>query len=187
MISRAYDYIGPDALRGSQSERHHIQQPQDVKDWMAQTGQCPRYGMVVVTFIVDTGGQLWIADRHSEHVACAIGQPVLSAGEMTFAIEGKSVAVTEVSNQSLGYCPEPASWPAVSAALKGSGLSPPLYFTSAYTMRICEICKAKNIIKDDVYECGVCQSVLPIVWNFGRHMQSAQLDCGGGTITAGGV
>jgi len=160
-----YHYIGPNELSGSVSERHLIQNPQDVRDWISQTRQCPENGRAVATFIVDSAGQLWVADRHSEHVACAAGQSVLSAGEMTFAIEGKWVSVLEVTNQSLGYCPEPTSWPAVSAALEQSGLSHPSYFTNAYTMRLCEECGAKNIIKDGVYECGVCQCPLPADWN----------------------
>ena len=165
-MGRTYHYIGPHDLRGSISERRHIQQPQDVKDWIIQTAQQPEHCRIVATFIVDTSGQLWIADRRSEHVACAAGQSVLSAGEMTFVVEGKSVYVAEVSNQSLGYCPEPASWSAVAIALEGSGLPPPSFFTSAYTMRLCEVCGAKNIIKDEVFMCGVCQSVIAAEWNF---------------------
>lgn len=164
--SHNYYYIGPHDLLSSLSERHHIQGAQDVSGWISQTKQQPKNGMVVATFIVNTAGQLWVADRHSEHVACALGQPVLSAGEMTFALNGKQMSVVEVSNQSLGYCPEPSSWPAVAAALDKSALSHPSNFTSAYVIRRCEKCQSKNIIKDGVYECGVCQSLLPLEWNF---------------------
>src|SRR5437870_3719122 len=34
---------------------------------------------------------------------------------MFFLVEGDAVAAAEVTNQSTGYCPEPESWPAVSA------------------------------------------------------------------------
>ncbi|BDA71358.1 hypothetical protein CAL7716_055240 [Calothrix sp. PCC 7716] len=59
-----------------------------------------------MTVIIDVDEQLWIADRHSEHVQCARGQRVLSAGEITFTLASSNVLVSEVSNQSTGYCPE---------------------------------------------------------------------------------
>ena len=161
-----YHYIGPSGLRDSVSERRLIQKPSDVRDWVSQTQQRPQHGMIVATFIINVDGQLWIADRHSEHVACAAGQPVLSAGEMTFSTDGSEVSVVEVSNQSLGYCPEPSSWPAVAAALDNSALPRPPDFTNAYVIRRCEVCQAKNIVKDGLYECGVCGEPLPLEWNF---------------------
>lgn len=161
-----YHYIGPSGLRDSVSERRLIQKPSDVRDWVSQTQQWPQHGMIVATFIIDVDGQLWIADRHSEHVACAAGQLVLSAGEMTFAIDGSEVSVVEVSNQSLGYCPEPSSWPAIAEALDNSALPRPADFTSAYVIRRCETCQSKNIVKDGIYECGVCGDPLPHAWNF---------------------
>ncbi len=161
-----YRYVGPPELRGSVSERRRVQSPQDVKDWIAQTGQRPKHSAITATFVVDAAGQLWIADRRSEHVACAAGGPVQSAGEMTFSMDGKHISVTGVSNQSLGYCPEPSSWPAVAEALGRSGLPHPPSFTTAYIIRRCEACEAKNIVKDGIYECGVCQSRLPPEWNF---------------------
>jgi len=65
--------------------------------------------LLIVTFVIDQSGTLLVADRQSEHVACAGRQPVLSAGEMTFLVSGKVVEMAEVSNQSTGYCPEPES------------------------------------------------------------------------------
>ena len=161
-----YHYIGPSGLRDSVSERRLIQKPSDVQVWVIQTQQRLTNGTAVATFIIDAVGRLWIADRHSEHVACAAGQAVLSAGEMTFAIDGKQVSIAEVSNQSLGYCPEPSSWPAVAEALDRSGLPCPSDFTNAYVIRRCEVCQAKNIVKDGLYECGVCGEPLPLEWNF---------------------
>lgn len=166
IMDRIHHYIGPDELRQLSSERHSVTRSSDVLDWIARTKQTLEHGSVTATFIVDTGGQLWVADRRSEHVACAAGQPVLSAGEMTFDVEGSQVSVAAVSNQSLGYCPEPASWPAVAAALENSGLPAPEFFTSAYVLRQCESCGTKNIVKDGIFECGVCGSSLPRTWNF---------------------
>lgn len=167
-MDRRYHYIGPDELRGASSERQSISGPKDVLNWITSTQQTLEHGSVTATFIVDTGGRLWVADRHSEHVACAAGQPVLTAGEMTFDVEGRAVSVAAVSNQSLGYCPEPTSWPAVAAALENCGLPAPDFFTSAFTLRRCEACGTKNVVKDGVFECSVCGSILPDVWNFER-------------------
>jgi hypothetical protein len=71
-------------------------------------------GRVIATFVIDASGTLKVADRRSEHVLCAGGVPVRSAGEVTFAIQADRVAVVAVSNQSTGYCPEPESWNALS-------------------------------------------------------------------------
>ena len=164
-MARIYRYVGAEELRGFLSERQNVRQPQDVRDWIRRTGQSLERGNVTVTFIVDTLGSLWIADRHSEHIACAAGQSVFSAGEMTFGVTGDEIYITAVSNQSLGYCPEPESWPAVAAALESAGISAPPYFTDAFLIRVCENCGMKNIVKDGVYECGVCGNALPIAWN----------------------
>ncbi|MBW3622765.1 MAG: hypothetical protein KY468_05070 [Armatimonadetes bacterium] len=133
-------------MRQSQSSRF------DPEEWIA-------------TFIIDTEGQLWIADRNSEHVQCALGQDVLSAGEMTFGRERQKITVIEVTNQSTGYCPEPDSWESIQAALDRAGIDHPSEFTTAYSFRRCESCQTINLIKDDVYECAVCQSALPLAWN----------------------
>jgi hypothetical protein len=84
---------------------------------------------VTATFVVDEAGQLRVADRHAEHVACANGQPVRSAGEMTFVVVGSDVRVTAVSNESTGFCPEPASWPEIQRALDALGIAHPGGFT----------------------------------------------------------
>lgn len=90
------------------------------------------------TFVVDLTGTLRLAPRRSEHVACAGGEPVLSAGEITFrrGRDGRWEA-TEVSNQSTGYCPDTASWPAVAAALDRAGLAHPGGFTDVFVFRHC--------------------------------------------------
>jgi hypothetical protein len=114
---------------------------------------------VVVTFIIDPSGQLWINDRRSEHVLCAGGGDVLSAGEMTFSLRPK-LEVVEVSNQSTGYCPEPDSWPAVENVLTRLGIPHPKDFTLICIFRRCEACHTLNLVKDDWFECAVCQSPL---------------------------
>ncbi len=118
-----------------------------------------------VTFIVDTDGLLWIADRHSEHVACARGGDVLSAGEMTFGNEDGKVAVVEVTNQSTGYCPEPGSWPAVAVALDRAGIQHPNGFTQSFLFRRCDSCGQTNIVKEGDFTCAVCGTELNQEWN----------------------
>lgn len=53
-----------------------------------------------VTFVIDLDGKLRLADRNSEHVACAGGGPVLAAGEMTFLADGPDLEVVDVNNNS---------------------------------------------------------------------------------------
>src|SRR5262245_48285981 len=103
-MRRPYRYVGPQALRVAAAPwpaRAEIRQPNDFSRWLAAT-QPPRarQSTIIVTFIVDLAGHLWVADRHSEHVACAAGQDVLAAGEMTFKMSTGTLTVTEATNQS---------------------------------------------------------------------------------------
>lgn len=150
-------------------ERICIRHTQDVILWVKVTGQeWDRDHSIIATFIIDIEGKLWIADRHSEHVQCAQGSDVLSAGEITFTVEIQGIAVSAITNQSTGYCPEPESWLSVAAALDNAGIPYPPGFTAAFLFRRCEACGMTNIIKEDVFECGVCQSELPTIWNYRR-------------------
>jgi hypothetical protein len=147
--------------------RARIASAEDVRRWVQDTGQALEgEGHVTATFVVAEDGWLWLADRRSEHVVCARGEPVLSAGEITFAIDREAVRVVEVSNQSTGYCPEPESWPAVAAALERAGLVTPAGFSLALLFRRCTRCGARNIVKDGCFECCVCGAELPREWNF---------------------
>ena len=164
---RTYRYVGPQRI----AERIRPEQagvpigsPRDVRAWVGNTAQVPSGGLVIATFVVDAAGILLVADRRSEHVACAGGRPVRSAGEVTFAV-GRSVAVAGVSNQSTGYCPEPASWPAVAAALAAAGLEPPAAFALACEFRRCVACGTLTLVKDGVFECAVCGAHLPAAYN----------------------
>jgi len=73
--------------------------------------------------------------------------------------------VTEVSNQSAGYCPDPASWPAVSDALDRAGLEHPGRFTHPVVFRRCPRCQERNLVKDDYFACVICGAELPRTWN----------------------
>ncbi|MFE0103495.1 hypothetical protein [Streptomyces sp. NPDC059009] len=117
------------------------------------------------TFVVGLDGALRLAPRRSEHVACAGGADVLSAGEMSFRADGARWRVDEVSNQSTGYCPDTASWPAVAAALGQVGLGHPDFFTHEVVFRRCPACRERNIVREDHYVCVFCDADLPGEWN----------------------
>jgi hypothetical protein len=164
---KMYRYIGPKRIAdriGPEPAGVPVRSPDDVRRWVRDAAQGLVAGSVIATFVVDTFGVLRIADRRSEHVACAGGQPVRSAGEITFAVEA-TVEVVVVSNQSTGYCPEPQSWPAVAAALSAAGLEPPPGFIPACVFRRCPACGNINVVKDDLFECGVCAAELPAAYN----------------------
>jgi hypothetical protein len=164
---RLYQYVGPREIAdraGTQSRGMLIRSADDIWTWIESTKQELLNGQVIGTFIVDQSGMLRIADRRSEHVACAGGEPVQSAGEITFAV-GKSIDVAEVSNQSTGYCPEPRSWSAVAAALTRAGLTPPDGFTLACEFRRCTKCDGITLVKNGVLRCGICDAALPATYN----------------------
>jgi hypothetical protein len=117
------------------------------------------------TYIVDTKHRLWLADRHSEHVACARGQAVLAAGEMAWIVNRAKVEIVEVTNQSTGYCPTPESWRIVSTVLEQIGIVFPQTWTQAFLFRRC-VCGQINIVKNAVFECAVCGKELSPDWNF---------------------
>lgn len=167
-VHTLYHYVGPEHLKqliNSDPERVAVRSPQDVRTWMQLTGQTvARSRAVTATYIVDRNGSLYIGDRHMEHVACALGQPVLAAGEITFALHGVT-EVTAVTNQSTGYCPEPSSWPHVARSLQGAGLNAPAHFSHAFQFRICERCDSINLIKEEDFQCARCEQPLSRDWN----------------------
>lgn len=144
-------------------EGHLIGSPDDFAAWLATCGG----GELAepFTFVVGLDGILRVAPRRSEHVACAAGAPVLSAGEITFSREQGRWRVSEVSSQSAGYCPDPASWPAVSDALDRAGLEHPGCFTHPVVFRRCPRCQERNLVKDNYFACVICGAELPRAWN----------------------
>ncbi len=157
---RTYSYVGPLEIRdqGTGVGGREIRTATDLVPWA--------HGEPM-TYVVDVRGVLRVADRHSEHVACAEGGAVLSAGELAAVRTKGGVRVVEVSNQSTGYCPEPESWPAVAAALDAAGVAHPGRFTYEATFRRCPACGERNLVKDAWFECAVCGGPLPQTWNFG--------------------
>jgi hypothetical protein len=166
-VARAYRYIGPQhvlaAVRPSRQGRP-IGSYRDLETWLSARGADEL--AAPFTFVVDLAGLLRLAPRRSEHVACAGGAPVLSAGEIAFARDGDRWIVSEVSNQSTGYCPQPESWPAVGAALDRAGMSHSGDFTVPVVFRRCPGCGERNLVKDGDFVCAMCDAALPREWNF---------------------
>jgi hypothetical protein len=128
---RAYRYVGPPEVRAAaepMAAGRLIRTPGDLGAWLS--GCDSNDAVEPFTFVIDPSGILRLAPRRSEHVTCAGGGPVLSAGEMTFGQGPDGWEVTEAANLSTGYCPEASSWPAVARALDRTGLAHPGRFTA---------------------------------------------------------
>jgi hypothetical protein len=157
---RRYAYVGPEAIRravAGHARGGEIRTADDLE---------PLANGEPLTFVVDLEGALRVADRRSEHVACAGGGEVLSAGELTAIVRRGRCDVVEVSNQSTGYCPEPESWPAVAAALDRARIGHPGRFTFEATFRRCPACGERNLVKDSWFVCANCDGALPSTYNF---------------------
>ncbi|MFG2732531.1 hypothetical protein [Streptomyces canus] len=113
------------------------------------------------TSVVGLDGTLRLAPRRSEHVACAGGAMVLSAGEIGLVHEADRWAVSEVSNQSTGYCPDVTSWSEAARALDDAGLERPSGFTREAVFRRCPGCQEHNIVREDDFVCVFCGDDLP--------------------------
>jgi hypothetical protein len=163
---RAYRYVGPHhviAAVQSADSAVAIRTAADFADWA--TAQTTEDLGEPFTFVIGTDGVLRLAPRRSEHVACASGGRVLSAGEISFSTEAGRWAVNEVSNQSTGYCPDVTSWPAVAQALDQAHLDHPDYFTHAVVFRRCPTCQEHNIVREGHFVCVFCNADLPQRWN----------------------
>lgn len=158
MDPRRYAYVGPEAIR----ERHAGDAPGTPIRSAAELARLTT-STIVLTYVVTLDGVLRVADRRSEHVACAGGGPVLAAGELTATHAG---AVIEASNQSTGYCPEPSCWTALRDALERAGIEHPGQLTREFVFRRCPACHERNLVKDGWFECSLCGAELPERWNF---------------------
>jgi len=164
MAARLYAYVGSATIRATASPTGiPIHSAAQLHTWVSQQEHAVA-GMVPATFVIDPAGRLLLAARHSEHVACAGGQPVQTAGEMFFCL--RPLRLAEVTNQSTGYCPEPESWLAVAAALDALPLPHPGRFSHALAFRRCDVCCQTNIIKDGWQYCACCDAALSKTWNF---------------------
>lgn len=118
-----------------------------------------------MTYVVDLQGRLRLADRSSEHVACAGGADMLAAGEIAFEEAGDGWRASYSSNQSTGFCPEPSCWEALADALDTIGVAHEGRFTNEMIFRRCDECGERNLVKDHDYHCYVCGAELSEHWN----------------------
>lgn len=168
-MSRQYQYVGPAEIAKRVVQGGGGFVVDSMNSLRSSLGLIDGYSSgepFVVTFVIGLDGRLRIADRRSEHVKCANGEPVLSAGEMTLICDASEFIVERVTNQSTGYCPEPESWQAVVDAIVLISNDYPESFDPAFLFRKCPSCSQINIVKDEWYFCEVCQSPLPTEWNF---------------------
>ncbi|WP_330302009.1 MULTISPECIES: hypothetical protein [unclassified Streptomyces] len=163
---RSYRYVGPVELKAAVrpgSGGCRISSVADFGSWVAERSAAEL--AEPFTFVVGTDGVLRLAPRRSEHVACAGGAMVLSAGEICFLREAGRWAVGDVSNHSTGYCPDVSSWSAVARALDDVELGRPSGFTHEVVFRRCPDCQERNIVREDDFVCVFCGSDLPEAWN----------------------
>ncbi|MFE4449266.1 hypothetical protein [Streptomyces sp. NPDC056796] len=163
---RSYRYVGPGELETAVrpgSGGHRIGSAADFGSWIDDRSAAEL--AEPFTFVIGTDGVLRLAPRRSEHVACAGGDRVLSAGEISFARESGRWTVGEVSNQSTGYCPDVTSWPAVAGALDDAEIGRPSGFTYGVVFRRCPRCQEHNIVREDDFVCVFCGGDLPEAWN----------------------
>ncbi|AGS69413.1 hypothetical protein HGI09_44510 [Streptomyces collinus] len=165
MVSESYRYVGPPELKAVvRPDRGgcRISSAEEFASWVERSAT--ELGEPF-TFVVDLDCVLHLAPRRSEHVACAGGEAVLGAGEISFTCEAGRWGVGDVSNQSTGYCPDVGSWAAVAEALDRAGLSRPPGFTHEVVFRRCPGCQQHNIVREDDFFCVFCGSDLPETWN----------------------
>ncbi|WP_375561457.1 hypothetical protein ACE193_02565 [Bernardetia sp. OM2101] len=167
-----YSYVGSQEIFDSINLDfigYKIFKSDDILNWIETTSQELINASVIATFIINENHELVINDRHSEHVLCAGGKKVVSAGEITFFFEEKDkISINEISNQSTGYCPEPKSWKYVNEVLSKLGIEYPNYFTLDFDFRLCTNCQTINLIKEQVFECQMCGNELNLEWNFDK-------------------
>ncbi|MFI1400975.1 hypothetical protein [Streptomyces sp. NPDC020681] len=166
MPGLGYRYVGPEDLRAlirTGGEGESVRSQADFDEWASR--RTAEELAEPFTFVVDTAGALRLAPRRSEHVVCAGGEMVLSAGEISFQVESGRWAVMEVSNQSTGYCPDISSWQAVAEALDRAGVGRPSGFTHEVVFRRCLSCRQISIVREADFVCVFCDEVLSQEWN----------------------
>ncbi|MFI6703539.1 hypothetical protein ACIBJC_32100 [Streptomyces sp. NPDC050509] len=163
---RSYRYVGPEELKAAVRPGdggRRISSASDFGGWIVEQSAADL--AEPFTFVVGMDGVLRPAPRRSEHVACAGGELVLSAGEIRFMREPDRWTVSEVSNQSTGYCPDVSSWAEAARALDAGELGRPSGFTHEVVFRRCPDCQEHNIVREDDFVCVFCGSDLPAAWN----------------------
>jgi hypothetical protein len=129
---RKYEYVGDGAEAAATTPPgKQIMRRRDLNEFLADRTDEAEEPFTYV--VVD--GLLRVSPRRSEHVACAGHGPVEAAGEISFDQDDERLwRVSEVSNQSAGYCPESSCFDAVEDALWLPGIEHPGGFTSAFEL-----------------------------------------------------
>lgn len=157
-----FPYVGPESIRQSAATAPPGTPIHTLAEFLAWVKVADWHGpLLPATYTITPPGELRLAARHSEHVACAGGLPVLAAGELF--TDGSEVV--EITNQSTGYCPSAESWAALTQTLQCIGVEHPRSFTRLMEFRRCESCGEIQIVKDDVLECLFCSHPLPERYN----------------------
>lgn len=159
---RTYPYVGPaeiSARVGTGPAGFLVAGIDDLEGYLSE--QSTAEAREPFTFVVTERLRMLLAPRRTEHVMCAAGALVASAGEVSFRRTTRGWSVVEISNQSTGYCPQPESWAAVEQALDGIGISHPGGFTDSLVFRICAPCGNINVVREGHFVCAVCDQDLP--------------------------
>ncbi|MFK7906093.1 MAG: hypothetical protein AB8B69_13255 [Chitinophagales bacterium] len=177
---REYEYIGPKEILKrveAKFEGKIIETSEEILDWILESSSSPKFGdSIICTFIINLAGELVIADRHSEHVQCAFGKNVRSAGEIGFLVGRKNqIDIDSITNQSTGYCPSSESWYEVEKALKRiRGLNAPEGFDPQFVFSYCPNCETRQIVKDGFYFCPKCEQPLLSEYEFQAKRKSLE-------------
>ena len=168
-MTRLFKYVGPPEIR--EAVLNHpagtpLAKPSDLETWLEAVHHPRPATPYVATYTIGIDRLFRVADRHSEHVACAGGGPVVGAGEVGFAFEAGCLIVSDISNQSTGFCPDLDSWDQVRQTLDDIPLPHPGGFTAAFVFRLCPKCGERNLVKEDWFYCALCDADLPGRWNF---------------------
>ena len=162
--SRLYQYVGSSAFIPAPDQfppRLRLDDLDELKSWMVENrDQIDLEECIPATYIVDDVGHFWIADRGSEHVACARVGKVQAAGEVFFSGLEEVPYIDRITNQSTGYCPEASCWSAVLEAFEAINIPFPENFDPAFEFRNCESCGTLNLIKEDYFVCMCCGAEL---------------------------
>jgi hypothetical protein len=74
MSGKLYQYVGPDDIRSRSAAQpcgSIIEAPDDLRTWLTSSRPSGAGGFVAATFVIDPDSRLRLADRRSEHIACA--------------------------------------------------------------------------------------------------------------------
>lgn len=162
-----YSYVGPIEIKEKAAELYNafsIRHADEFKSWAQQQNEWEN-DTLTITFVVLLDQILRVASRRSEHVACALGEKVLAAGELTICLKPQLVVIG-ATNQSTGYCPKPECWKIAYSILTQLEIPCPKGLTYSCEFRKCPQCGERNLVKENWFVCDLCGHDLPHEWNF---------------------